>query len=295
MNHSIGVVIVNWNGSVKTQNCIALLREKTVINLEIVVVDNGSMESQVKILKRIKDVSTIFNKDNLGYSCAMNRGILNLMHKKNVDSILLINNDISFIDDFLSPMYELLSQNSKVGSIDPIIHYENKHNEFWYTGGRLDYSTGEINNRYVDTSKTKLPKKPYKVDWNTGCCCLIRKEVLAKIGLLNEEMWMYVEDVDLSLRIEQCGYMNYVQPLSRLYHEATSATGEDRNRNVRYLITRNIILLMKKHRHLFPILIFLRFVFTQFRQGTGLPTGFNPSHSIATIKGIYDGLRYSLS
>ncbi len=95
----------------------------------------------------------------------------------------------------------------------------------WYAGGFVNFFTGNIYHRGLREWDDGKYDVAYEVDYATGCCMLIKRELFEGIGLLDEKYYIYSEDVDFSSRAHAAGYKVVFEPRSLIWHKVSAATG----------------------------------------------------------------------
>lgn len=193
------VVIVTWNTAEITKKCIETIN-KYIPGQEIIIVDNGSQDNTVKLLKNIKNVTIIENHANLGFAKANNIGF----KKATNDCIVFMNSDIELIDNSLLKMIDYFKNNPNIGIIGPkFLNPDltpqasvfppqtalNAFKEFWLN---------------IPSSYSKyIPKgeNPTKVSYISGGFIVTRKDFFKKIGQWNEKYFFYFEDMDLCRQV----------------------------------------------------------------------------------------------
>lgn len=285
------IIILNWNGLQDTLECLSSLKKIDYKNYKIIVVDNGSKDRQAdKIKAAFPSIIAIRNKTNKGYSEANNQGIT-LALKKNADYVLLLNNDTVVIKNFLSKLVYTAEKNKKVGIASPKILYY-KSDLIWSMGGNISYTTGisvMIGKKRKSSEYTKLLKPGFI----TGCCMLIKKEVVNKIGLLDAGYFAYYEDADYSFQARSAGFDLLVVPESIIRHKKSASVGirgSDKITPVQsYLWARNGIIFGKKrltgiNKSIFILnQFFIKFLFCSMK--------FSSFESFLNyVKGLYHGI-----
>lgn len=254
----VSIVILNWNGWKDTVECIESLAKIDYPNYEIIVVDNGSTDESVIKLKMLqmraekavnKNFKIIENKENLGFSGGNNVGIRFAL-KSNADYILLLNNDTLVKPNFLSELVKIGESSSKIGLIGPKIYFAVEPNRIWFGGGKINWlkTKGEhLNYNKTDDKKTSLQPSTYQVsDYLTGCCLLIKRAAVEKIGMLSEDYFLYYEDTDYCLRAQEAGWQCVYIPSAYIWHKISQSTREFSPSYI-YYHSRNGLMLAKKH------------------------------------------------
>lgn len=245
----IYIILVNYNGYKDTIECVNSLKKVNYKNYRIVIVDNASSNNSLGILKqKINDCIIIESKENLGFAGGNNLGIKYALDH-NADYIMFLNNDTLVNNDFLNNMIMSFTKDNKVGLVGcKIMHYPAK-NIIWYGGGYIDWfkfigthcGMGQIDKGQCDTEK--------EIDFMTGCCMLIKKEVFEKVGFLSEDYFMYFEDVDFCVNIKNFGYKIWYNPKAIIYHKVgLSSGGEESPFSIKWG-TRNRILFMNRYKN----------------------------------------------
>ena len=257
---NIAIILVNWNGFEYTKSCILSLLNCHYENYKIILVDNNSSDSSVeKLNKNFPHVEYIRNKSNIGFTGANNVGIKWAL-ENDFEYIVLLNNDTEVEPDFLDHLLSPFGQDSLVGAVQPLILEYNRRNIVWNGGGQIDYNFGRFLNVNKGSNKNQI-KPIHNVDWITGCCFMLKSEVINKVGLLDDFFFVYYEDADWSIRIKKSGYKLFFQPKSIVYHhEGMSWISAKKNSEgyispkTHYLDIRNHIYIIKKYKSQFKIL-----------------------------------------
>lgn len=244
MQPKVMIVVVNYNSENITLECLNSVFKIDYQNYFVVLVDNGSSNNLAKIIKtKFPNIILIENKKNIGFAPAINQVIKNF---KDYDYLLLLNNDTIVDKNFLS----LLIQIKDAGILGGTIYYYNS-DKIWFAGGKIRWLRGLC-------SHLKNINYKKKVDFITGCCFLLKKEVINCIGNLDERL-VYAEDVDWCIRAKNKGYKIIFVPDSKIWHRISQTFGK-KTPNYYYYLTRSRMLFFKKHTTKIGWLIFL-FVF----------------------------------
>lgn len=244
--YKIGIILVNFNGKLYNEQCINSIKLSTYSNYSIYVVDNNSSDNSVEILKeKFRDGITIIeNDDNLGFSCANNIGI-----KKALDDgcnyILMLNNDTVIENNMIEEMLDISLKNHGSVVSPKIYYYDNKH-IIWSAGGNINWVKGLPIQYGIDKVDSNEFSYEREVQFATGCCILIPKGVIEKIGLLSDKYFLYYEDTDYSIRMINGGVKIIYAPNAKMYHKVSASTGGSKSKLLIYYMTRNRLLFNKK-------------------------------------------------
>lgn len=233
----ISIIIVNYNVQFFLDQCIqSIYASKHNLDVEILVVDNNSVDGSVDMIQeKYPEVLLKANKDNPGFAVANNQAI-NLAQSKYV---LLLNPDTLLSEDTLERCYLQMESDEKIGALgikmlDGKGHFlpESKRGfpDFWTAFYKMSglsklFSKSKKFNKYHLGHLDK--DKNHEIEVLSGAFMFLRKTALDEVGLLDEQFFMYGEDIDLSYRISKGGYKNYYLSESSIIHfkgESTKKT-----------------------------------------------------------------------
>ena len=249
---SVYAIILNWNGKADTLECLSSLVAvyKDYPSLSVVVVDNGSTDGSIKEIKnKFSWVHCIDTGKNLGFSGGNNIGISHAEEKK-AEYIWFLNNDTVVDSNVLSALSSF--QDTTVGAVGSKIYFyrglefhKNRYQQkdlghvLWYAGGSIDWKNMLASHRGVNEVDQGQYDSEAESDFITGCSFFTRLDILKSIGFLDESYFMYMEDLDLSLRIQQAGFKTVYNPASIVWHKNASSSGGSGSSLHEYYQTRN--------------------------------------------------------
>lgn len=242
---SVFINILNWNGWEDTIECIESCQLLQYPNFQIVVIDNGSEDDSVAILRsRFPQIILIETGVNLGFAGGNNIGI-NYAIDHGADYIWLLNNDTIVTPRALSELIIVAEGSSQIGMVgSKVMQYSNRE-LIDFVRGSVDLQVGMtklIGRGEKDTGQYDLASES---DFISGCSLLVKKTVIAEIGLMAEEYFLYYEETDWCLRARKKGYKLYIAPLSKIYHKVHSSTQKIPGAFL-YYITRNRLYFLEK-------------------------------------------------
>ena len=256
-NPKIAIVILNWNGYEDTSECIISLQKIKYDNYQIVVVDNGSIQDDYLLLKKnFPKIEVVRSESNLGFTGGNNLGIEYAM-KMNSDYFLLLNNDTIVEPNFIQPLLDVFEKDKNAGIAAPQINYFYEPEKIWTAGGKISRMKGsgfDHSDQIYNSTKSEIRY----VTFVSGCCMLIKKEVLEKIGLFDGNFFLYIEDADLCYRTTHAGYKIVVNHHSRIFHKVNSSTKENLALLPLYYATRNRLYFASKN---FPNFFILTLIY----------------------------------
>ncbi len=258
----------------------------------------GGNEREVSNLPANRKLTLIKNDKNYGFAEGNNIGMRYALKALGSDYILLLNNDTIVAQDFLEELIKVGESKSDIGIVGPKMYYydfDGKMDVINFAGGRFNVW---LNQPYLVGAR-KIDEGQYdkieQVDFITGACLLIKRDVLGKIALLNSDYFSSWEENDLCFRAYKAGYKSFYVPKSRVWHKDAASTKNNKNKTfVYYFYGRNRFLFMKEHltklQQCLSLIYFFTFIFWVFSCVLILYFK-NTKGFIAFLKGTMDGLR----
>ncbi len=198
----LSIAIVTYNDGELLEKCLKSIYENThKISFEVFVVDNASTDGTVQIVKeKFEKVKLIINKENLGFVKATNQVL------KKVESryALLLNSDTQVLNNAFDKMVAFMDNHPKVGAL----------------GCKLlnpDGTFQKIGRKFLNF-EFKNPNTVHKVSWICGACLMVRDRILKEVGLLDENLYFYNDDLDWCRRIKKQGWQLYYFPEAEVIH-----------------------------------------------------------------------------
>lgn len=218
---SFYIIVLNWNGLNDTRECLGSLRELTYPNYRIVVIDNGSTDESVAVLRRdYPEIHLIEAGQNLGFAEGSNMGITYAL-EHGADYIMLLNNDTLTAPNFIEPLKDALETGCDV--IAPLIFYASEPNKVWFAGSRIDWPRGHAYHCPANVEDSGQFKGIINLEFVTGCCLTASADTWRKVGLLDPRFFAYCEDADWSVRAARLGMRLALAAESRIWHKVSRA------------------------------------------------------------------------
>ena len=256
-NPKVCIIILNWNGLENTIECLESLRKITYPNCEVIVVDNGSKGNDAHVLEeKFGDfVRLIRNDKNYGYTGGNNIGIRYVLDKSSPEYLLILNNDTIVAPDFLAQMIKVAKSESSIGIVGPKVNYYHFPNRIQSAGGKVNMRTGQASLIGVKEIDAGQYNRQQEVDYVFGCCLLIKKEVIQKVGLFDESYFCYWDETDYCFRAREAGYKVVRIPEAKIWHKASiklkvwdkTPTGNKASGLSYYYMARNNFKFMRKY------------------------------------------------
>lgn len=260
----VSIIVLNWNGKKFLKNCLDSLFQLTYSQVEIIVVDNNSTDGSQKFIKKnYKKVILIENKENYGFAKGNNIGF----NASTGDYVLILNNDTYVTPNFLAPLINDFEDNPAIGCLQPQIRLSSNKQLLDGVGGFLTFTGFLYHFGYLkDRTQAKYNKK-MKIFSAKGACILLRRKAIEKIGLFDEDFFIFFEETDLCFRLWLAGYSVMYEPESVIYHLGggdTTASNSYQYEKRLYMSFRNMLCCYLKNFGIYNLFAVLPvFIFTQ--------------------------------
>lgn len=220
----VAIVVVNYKGIEDTINCLESLEKQTFKNFKIIAVENGSGEASVKEFKRLEkkygnNLITLYNDTNTGFTGGVNTGIRWAL-ENNYDGIALFNNDAVAKPNWLDELVKA-HEKQKSGITTGLLLHEHGHTidstGDWYSTWGLPFPR----NRNEPTKNAPGAEFVFSA---SGGASLYKAALFRDIGLFDEVLFAYYEDIDISFRAQLAGWKIYYTPAAVAYHKQGATT-----------------------------------------------------------------------
>jgi GT2 family glycosyltransferase len=244
LHPKVSVILLNWNQYALTASCINSLRRCTYPNIEVIVVDQASEDGSAdKLTINYPEITLIANDANTGFTGGNNQG----MKAATGEYYLLLNNDTVVHPSFLEPMIDALESDPVAGACSPLIRFYSAPKYIQYAGGpeRIDLIRGR---NIWRGWKTTIPHPYTEVERTSaahGAAFMVKRSAVDRIGMLDERLFIYYEEYDWSLRLQQAGYSILFVPQSEILHKESMTLTKDSPFRTR-LMARNRLWLSRK-------------------------------------------------
>jgi len=224
----LSISIVNYNSRECLKNCLdSIYSGAPTANLEVTVVDNGSSDGSVELLRQaFPHVNVMRNPENRGFVKANNQGIRASAGRY----LLSLNNDTIIKDGTLAGLVRFMDEHQNVGVCGPKVLNQDgtlqlqcrrsfptiSSSLFYFLRLHRLFPRTERFGRYLMTQWDC--DKPSDVDSVSGCCMMVRREVIEQVGVLDENFIMYGDDLDWCYRIKQSGWRICYVPDVQIVH-----------------------------------------------------------------------------
>ena len=222
----VSAIVVTWNRPKLLRTCLESLRRAiraSSLRWELLVVDNGSTAGDAALVEReFPEASLIRSPSNIGFACANNLAL----KRSSGRSLLLVNNDVRVSSGMVDELCQYLEWHPEVGIVGPqLILPDGTTQQSWgrfLTPWRACLEAlhiGWLADRLRGRRRPLLPPAPLRVDWVSGGCFLIRREVIDRVGDLDPRYFFYSEDMDWCRRARRAGWEVHYLPQAAVLHD----------------------------------------------------------------------------
>ena len=248
MNDKYLIILLNYNNWPDTVECIQSLNNCNVKNSNIIIIENCSSDNSVeKLNAHVPGVKIIQSQKNLGFTGGNNIGIKYALENSFDYAIVLNNDTIIESKDSIKTLVEEMDSNPDVTlGTGRIFYYPNK-DKIWYDGGRLVKWKGMAthNNFRKNLNEINLANRKKYVDFISGCFMCIRLKDLPELGYMDEDFFLYLDDIEYSARAVKKNLKLMFFPYVVIYHKSM---GEEKHTpKLVYYSMRNRKLLINLH------------------------------------------------
>jgi GT2 family glycosyltransferase len=236
-------VVLNWNGGDETPRALASLA-----GIETICVDNGSTDgSDAEVERRFPEVELIRNGANLGFAGGCNVGIRAAL-ERGADWVLLLNDDAVAGPGLAEALERAAAARPDAGVLACKVLSEDGATVM-YAGASFNATLG-YSGRRTGFGQPDSFHERRDVERADGAAMALSRTALDRVGLFDERLFAYVEDVDLSLRVRAAGLAVVLVPDAVIRHRGSASTGGAASTTNLYYSTRNTIAVVERHRPL---------------------------------------------
>jgi GT2 family glycosyltransferase len=244
----VAVVVLSWNGRDETLACLESLAGSDWPNMTTIVVDNGSEEEiEPAVAERFPEAQVVRNSTNLGFAGGMNTGTRRAL-ELDADYVLLLNNDTDVDRAMVRKVVEAAAQRPDAGIVSPLDFFRDSPDTVSMIGLRFDprrgYQGSPLGRGERDRGRFRGVRE---VDASAGTAMLVPLPVVREVGLLDEDLFFYIEDIDWALRMRRAGKRIYAAMEARLWHAQAATSGGEDTPRVTYYTTRNTFVVSARH------------------------------------------------
>ena len=225
------IILLSYESPDLLKRCVKSILDSTKVKTRLIIVDNASRDTEViNFLQAIHGSSNViiekvFSEENVGFSAGINKGL----RLSNAPYVCILNNDCEVTEGWLEEMIAVSKTSGRIGLINP------QSNTFGSRPGE-----GKPIKEHAEGLK-KRKGKYIELGHAIGFACLIKKEVVDRVGYLDEDYEGFCyEDTDYSLRASRAGYIPVLAEASYVYHQEQASRGKVKEKEAVYARNRKI-------------------------------------------------------
>jgi GT2 family glycosyltransferase len=292
----ISVIVLNWNGRDDTLQCLESLARLRYCNFEVIIVDNGSSDGSVPAIREaFPEWLVIETRANLGYAEGNNVGMRAAL-ERGADFVLLLNNDTIVDSNLLTELSAAAVLRPDAGVFGAKIYHYSDRERIWYAGVRWDHKLLSFVVIKDDATYGEALATLPDTDYACGCALFVRREVLAKVGLLDAKFFLTYEETDFCYRARRDGFAVLYVPRAMVWHKISASFGGHESPLVSYFMTRNYLLWSERHLNTLELWTARLRILGQLRRKLIPPFPWKamlrPGALVGTVRQFYWDLRY---
>ena len=287
MPPQVATIILNWQDAEETLRCVEAAAATDYPSQRIYVFDNGATARSRTVLAPLADRAVLLESPvNLGYTGGNNQAIRQAL-ADGADYVWLLNSDALAGPAVLASLVALAEADPRVGIVTPLIRDHMHERHFEFAGAVADFAACAVETTYDPATGREWQEHFSDRFLLVGTAMLLRRRLIETIGLLDERMFAYAEDIDYAIRSLRAGFANRVDFASEVYHRAKPAI---RQPHGYYYMNRNAVLLWHKHAGLVGRWRTIAVVANRALRDLERFGGHEPQAD-AALAGLWDGIR----
>jgi GT2 family glycosyltransferase len=283
-------VILSWNGREDTLGCLKSLAEVRWDRLTPIVVDNGSTDGTAEAVRQAyPDAVVLRSERNTGATGGNNFGMRHALELE-ADYVLLLNNDTVLDSGMVEALVAEAERRPEAGAVCPLIYYVDPPDLIWYAGANFDPRKGYYGRM---TGYRERDNGQYATVREVGAmsttAVLVPRRVLEEVGLLDDSLFIHIEDLEWSLRIRRAGHRIYCVPSARMWHKISAGSGGEDSPMIAYYAMRNTLAVGTRHAPLRGLPALRRYALTVAAHVAHARKGEHPLRNLrAVLEGVGD-------
>jgi GT2 family glycosyltransferase len=220
----VAVVICNWNKREYLEKCLDAVFQSSYTNIQVYVVDNASSDDSVRFLEQLNHpkVEVILNEVNLGGSGGFNTGVRAALNG-NCDYIHLLDNDVVLDHFALEELVTYMNLHAETAAAGSKLYSMDEPARLQEMGADIDWEQFHVRPHFKGCMDSAEIPEIVECDYVPACSVLIRTEVIRKIGLMDEDNFIYWDDIEWFYRMKQAGYQVISYGKSKAWHKMGAA------------------------------------------------------------------------
>jgi GT2 family glycosyltransferase len=240
-------ITLNWNGKDDTIECVASLQGLNYPNYEIVVVDNGSTDGSVPVLRaQYPDITIIENGKNLGYAEGFNAGMRYAL-QQGADYFLIVNNDTVIDPDALGELVGVAEEDPRVGFVSGKVYFYDEPNRL-QTAGRLSHPVfiagALLGYEELDQGQYDEVRE---CDFIDDVFLLVRRAVFEQVGGYDPTFFLMYEETDWCARVRRSRFKIMYTPDAKIWHKGNQGDTTGRSATHQFYLARNQVPFVRRN------------------------------------------------
>lgn len=250
----LSIIIVNYQVEKDVMICItSILKSKPKVQFEIIIVDNDSKNELKKILENISQVQYVSSGSNVGFGAGNNIGA----RLAKGDFLFFLNPDTIVKNDSIDTLFNFIKNNPKSGMVAPLL-FDPSGDVYSNQGSnKYNFINAIITSSFINKvfPNNVISSKFFHRDWDRktveefdvvpGTAFMIRKNLFEKVGMFDENLFLYFEEYDLAKRVKSLGYKNYILPRAKIIH--TWEVSTKKRKDIDKIFAKSRYIFFRKH------------------------------------------------
>ncbi|HAU08010.1 MAG: Glycosyl transferase family 2 [Candidatus Yanofskybacteria bacterium GW2011_GWF1_44_227] len=224
----LSILVINYKNPALLRLCLKSFKRivRADFKYEIIVIDiASSIETRNVVNEEFKDIKLVAFDQNIGYTKGVNAGLQASVN----DYVFVINPDIIPLEGAVETLYELIKDDPKIGIVGPeLLNFDGSHQDSYFRFysplttiyrrsfiGRIGLFKKEVEQFLMHDHDLF---KETDADWLMGSAIMVSKKAIKKVGSMDENLFLYMSDVDWARRFWENGYRVIYYPKSKMYH-----------------------------------------------------------------------------
>jgi GT2 family glycosyltransferase len=238
----VTVIVPNFNGRSYLEECLDSLQGQSYDNYSLILVDNASSDGSAELARSsFPQVELVENTRNIGFAGGCNAGIRRAL-KGDTKYLVLVNSDTSADRDWLSELVAVAESDERIGICQSMIYMAGRPQVINTAGNESHFLAFGYCGHYLETDSGQFGEV-HDIPFASGSSMLARREVFEQIGLMDEDLFLYQEDLDLCWRARLAGWRVVLAPRSKIYHHYSFSRNDEKF----YYLERNRLLVSLKN------------------------------------------------
>lgn len=263
INPLVYILVLNYRGLKDTIECVESLKKINYDNYRIVIIDNNSDDGSEDVLRHQyadENIDIVQTGENLGYAKANNIGI-RMAIESNAKYTCILNNDVVVSKEFLTELVNGMERQRRIAIAGPLIldYYEGKIQS---AGARINFAKGECSFNYCSKEVEDVEYDEISCDYVEGACILVRNDLIAEIGFIPDDYFLFYEETEWCCNARKNGYIVICNTKSIIKHKG-SVSMHNIGEFQFYFLNRNRVMFIKRNASLQQKLFFFFYLFAQ--------------------------------